>query len=106
MGIKVAVIEPDMIKTNFLDGIAMAKKALDAGSPYAAMMHRMNATIVPLLENAVPAQLAADAVLQAAMSPDPEFRYLGRRDAVGLAQARAGMQEREFLAMLKKNYGL
>ena len=105
-GIKVAVIEPGMIKTNFLNGIAMAKKALDPGSPYAAMMQRMNATIGPLLENAAPAQLVADAVLQAATSPDPEFRYLVGRDAVGLAQTRAGMQDRELLAMLKKNYGL
>ncbi|MGI0019507.1 MAG: SDR family oxidoreductase [Nitrososphaera sp.] len=75
-GIRVAVIEPGMIKTNFVSGIAMAKKALDPGSPYAPMLQKMNATIGPLLENAAPAQQVADAVLQASTSPDPEFRYL------------------------------
>jgi hypothetical protein len=84
----------------------MAKKALDPGSPYAPMLQKMSATAGSLIENAAPAQLVADAVLQAATSPDPEFRYLVGRDAVGLAQARAGMQDRELLAMLKKNYGL
>ncbi len=105
-GIKVAVIEPGMIKTNFRNGIAMAKKALDPGSHYAPMLQKMSATVGPLIENAGPAQLVADAVLQAATSQDPEFRYLVGRDAVGLAQARTGMQDRELLAMLKKNYGL
>ncbi len=105
-GIKVAVIEPGMIKTNFRNGIAMAKKALDPGSHYAPMLQKMSATVGPLIENAGPAQLVADAVLQAATSQDPEFRYLVGRDAVGLAQARTGMQDRELLAMLKKNYWL
>ncbi len=105
-GIKVAVIEPGMIKTNFRNGIAMANKTLDPGSPYAPMLQKMSATVGPLIENAGPAQLVADAVLQAATSQDPEFRYLVGRDAVGLAQAKAGMQDRELLAMLKKNYGL
>jgi NAD(P)-dependent dehydrogenase (short-subunit alcohol dehydrogenase family) len=105
-GIRIAVIEPGMIKTNFRNGIAMAKKALDPGSPYAPMLQKMSAMAGSLLENAAPAQLVADAVLQAATAPDPEFRYLVGRDAVGLAKARAGMHDRELLAMLKKNYGL
>jgi NAD(P)-dependent dehydrogenase (short-subunit alcohol dehydrogenase family) len=105
-GIKMVVIEPGMIKTNFMNGIIMAKKALDPTSPYAPMMQSMNATVGPLLENAAPAQLVADAVLHAATSEDPEPRYLVGRDAAGLAQARAGMPDREFRAMLKKSYGI
>ena len=105
-GIKMVVIEPGMIKTNFMNGIIMAKKALDPVSPYAPMIQSMNATVGPLLENAAPAQLVADAVLKAATSADPEPRYLVGKDAAGLAQARAGMRDREFHAMLKKSYGL
>lgn len=101
-GIKIAVIEPGMIKTNFMNDVIMAKKSLDPASPYAPMIQSMNATMGPLLENAAPAQLVADAVLQAAMSADPEPRYLVDKDAVGLAQARTGMKDREFHAMLKR----
>ncbi|MEW5841024.1 SDR family oxidoreductase [Nitrososphaera sp.] len=106
-GIRVVLVEPGMIKTNFAGAGVVAKNTQDPGSPYAPFIQKMFAAAAPLVENAIPAQEVADAVVTAAVADDPEFRYLVGRDAKGLARMKAGARsDREFLASLKKLHGL
>jgi short-subunit dehydrogenase len=41
-GIKVVLIEPEFIKTNFENAMVIAKKAQDPNSPYSKMMQRIS----------------------------------------------------------------
>ena len=49
-GIRVILIEPGMIKTNFSNASVMAKKSLDPNSPYAPLMKSMGKGINQLRE--------------------------------------------------------
>jgi NAD(P)-dependent dehydrogenase (short-subunit alcohol dehydrogenase family) len=45
-GIKVVLIEPGFIRTNFANAMILAKKAQDPNSPYSAMMQQFSQTLV------------------------------------------------------------
>lgn len=109
-GIRVALVEPGMIRTNFASALVMAKKAADpAGSPYAPLVQKMYASTLPLLEKAAPAHDVAKAVLEAAAAPPDraQFRYTVGPDAARLAAAaKAAHSDNEFLAKLRRSYGL
>jgi short-subunit dehydrogenase len=40
-GIKVVLVEPGVIKTNFVDGMVIAKKSQDPKSPYSQIIQKM-----------------------------------------------------------------
>src|SRR5919109_3512113 len=42
-GIRVVIVEPGVIRTNFGDGLVVAKKSQDPNSPYSKMMQKMAA---------------------------------------------------------------
>ena len=42
-GIKVVMVEPGVIRTNFVDGLVVAKKSQDANSPYSQIMQKIAA---------------------------------------------------------------
>jgi len=101
-GIKVILIEPGFINTNFGNNIAVAKKALNPDSPYAKMMQEMRSTFVQLADNAGPASLVAERVLEAATSPNPMLRYLVGKDVEQWIAAKKTMTDEEFFAMMKQ----
>jgi NAD(P)-dependent dehydrogenase (short-subunit alcohol dehydrogenase family) len=102
-GIKVRVVEPGVIKTNFGEGMIFAKKAQDPNSPYSPMMQKMGTNWQAMLENGSPSELVAKVVLQAVLSKDPSLRYVAGKDVEGWLQARKGMSEGEFFGMIKQN---
>ena len=40
-GIKVVIVEPGVIRTNFMDGLVIAKKSQDPNSPYSQIMQKI-----------------------------------------------------------------
>ena len=102
-GIKVSIIEPGVIKTNFADGMVFAKKAQDPSSPYAPMIQRMSGNWTAMMQNASPVNVVTEKILQAATSENPDLRYLAGKDVEGWVQARKSMPESEFFAMIRQN---
>ena len=101
-GIKVILIEPGFIKTNFGNSIEIAKKAMNPDSPYGKMMQTMQATFVELASHASPASLVAEKVLEAATVDNPKLRYLAGKDVEQWVAAKRSMSDEEFFAMLKR----
>lgn len=102
-GIKVILVEPGVVKTHFAGGMVVARKAQDPGSPYSQMMQRMAGNWTYMFENGSPPELVSRAILEAATSDSPQFRYVVGKDAEGWIQARKGMSDSEFYDMLRKN---
>jgi NAD(P)-dependent dehydrogenase (short-subunit alcohol dehydrogenase family) len=101
-GIKVILIEPGFISTNFGYNIAIAKRALDPNSPYAKMMQEMQYTFSELASHAAPASLVAEKVLEAATADSPTLRYLAGKDIEQWPAAKKNMSDEEFYTMIKR----
>ena len=100
--IKVILIEPGFVKTNFAHAMVVAKKAQDPASPYSKMMQKINASASELIKNASEAELVANIILDAASNPSPRLRYLAGKDVESWAAGKKNMDELEFFNMIKR----
>ncbi len=101
-GIRVILIEPGMIKTNFFNASILAKKSSDPNSPYATLMKGMEKGINHMLENGSSPQLVANIVLDAVTSNKPKLRYLAGKDVEQWVEAKKKMSDEEFHDMMKQ----
>jgi NAD(P)-dependent dehydrogenase (short-subunit alcohol dehydrogenase family) len=101
-GIKVILIEPGFIRTNFTQAMIVGKKAQDPESPYSEMMQKIMASASELIKNASPAELVANIILDAASNPNPRLRYLAGKDVESWAAGKKNMDELEFFNMIKR----
>ena len=105
-GIKVVLIEPGVIRTNFVNSIVSAKKSRDPNSPYSHIMQKMAANFEPMLENGSSADVVAKVVLNAVTSENPSPKYLAGKDIERWMDAKRSMSDEEFYKMMKQNLGL
>ena len=101
-GIKVILIEPGFVKTNFINAMVVAKKSQDRASPYSELMQKLMANASELAKNASDAELVANVIVDAASNPNPRLRYLAGKDVESWAAGKKDMDELEFLNMIKK----
>ena len=104
-GIRLVIIEPGVIKTNFISGMVVPKKASDSSSPYSQLVQKMNATFGSLMKNGSSSpEDVAKAILQAVTAENPELRYVVGSDAVSLMETRRKTQsDTEFIQIMKQN---
>ena len=100
-GIKVILIEPGVIKTNFDHNLKLGKKVSttnDRNSPYADITEKRIAGFKPRFENGLPAIEVAKVILKAITSKKvpSESRYLVGNDALKLMEIRKNRSDREF----------
>jgi NAD(P)-dependent dehydrogenase (short-subunit alcohol dehydrogenase family) len=102
-GIKVILVEPGVIKTNFASGMVIAKKSQNPNSPYSQIMQKMATSFEQMLENASSADLVAKVVLKAVRSENPSLRYLAGKDVEMWIEGKKSMSDDEFYKMMKQN---
>ena len=105
-GIKVILIEPGIIKTNFLDNIKRAKRATDPNSPYNELLQRRIERLKTMFENGTAPEEVAKVILKAVTSDNNEkldLRYVVGSDANSLLEKRKSMSEREFSKFMSQN---
>ena len=101
-GIKVILIEPGVIKTNFFNSSVLAKKSQDPNSPYATLMKGMEDSVDKMMDNASTPQYVAEVVLHAVTNENPKLRYLAGKDVEQLVDAKRKMSDEEFVNMMKQ----
>jgi len=101
-GIKVVLVEPGVIKTNFVDGMVIAKKSQDPKSPYSKIMRKMVTSLEKTMKNGSSPDLVAKVVLNAVTSENPGLRYLAGNDAEQWLGKRNTSDE-EFIKLMKQN---
>jgi NAD(P)-dependent dehydrogenase (short-subunit alcohol dehydrogenase family) len=101
-GIKVILIEPGFVKTNFEHAMVVAKKAQDQASPYCELMQKLMVNASELAKNASDAELVANVIVDVASNPNPRLRYLAGNDVESWAAGKKNMDELEFFNLIKK----
>ena len=99
-GVRVVIVEPGVIKTNFFDSMRTCKAP--AGSPYADMTAKVVSNVRMMVELGTEASEVADAIVKAAGSDKPLPRYVVGNDAVMFLEARRSKTDAEFVEYMSK----
>ena len=109
-GIHVALIEPGVIKTNFVNNMKIGKEvmakqnrnalAINDNLPYAEITEKRISAFKPRFEKGSSPTLVAEKVFEAAMSANPKTRYLVGEDALKMMERRKNASDEEFARMV------
>jgi NAD(P)-dependent dehydrogenase (short-subunit alcohol dehydrogenase family) len=102
-GIRVVLVEPGVIKTNFVNSIVAAKKSQDPNSPYAQLMQNVATSFQHMIEGGSSTDVVAKVVLKAVTSENPTLRYLAGKDVETWIKGKKSMSDEEFYKMMKEN---
>ena len=102
-GIRVVLVEPGVIKTNFVNSIVAAKKSQDPNSPYAQLMQNVATSFQHMIEGGSSTDVVAKVVLKAVTSENPTLRYLAGKDVETWIEGKKSMSDEEFYKMMKEN---
>jgi NAD(P)-dependent dehydrogenase (short-subunit alcohol dehydrogenase family) len=103
-GVKVILIEPGTIRTNFLSNAKVGQKTAEPSSPYAPKLQTMQKVWGPIFEKGTPPEEVAKVILKAVTSDNPSTRYMVGDDAIQMIQAKRGMSDLEFEGLVKQQY--
>jgi NAD(P)-dependent dehydrogenase (short-subunit alcohol dehydrogenase family) len=104
-GIKVVIVEPGVIRTNFENGLVIAKKSQDPNSPYLQIMQKMATGFEEMMKNASSPDLVAKVVLNAVTTENPNLRYLAGND-VETWLGKRNTADDELYKMMKQNLNM
>ena len=102
-GIRVVLVEPGVIKTNFVNSMVAAKKSQDPNSPYAQLMQNVATSFQHMIEGGSSTDVVAKVVLKAVTSENPTLRYLAGKDVETWIEGKKSMADEEFYKMMKEN---
>jgi NAD(P)-dependent dehydrogenase (short-subunit alcohol dehydrogenase family) len=100
-GIKVALVEPGFVRTNFSNVIA--KRSQKPDSEYSKMMVIMATRIEEMKRNSSSPELVANIVLEAVTSKNPNLRYLVGKDVEQWIEQKKKLSDKEFFNMIKQS---
>lgn len=100
-GIKVALVEPGFVRTNFSNVIA--KRSQEPNSEYSKMMEIMARRIEDMRQNSSSPELVANTVLEAVTSKNPNLRYLAGKDVEQWIGQKKKLSDKEFFNMIKES---
>jgi short-subunit dehydrogenase len=102
-GIKVILIEPGAVNTNYLENSKQAQKAMNPGSPYAELSKMVSEGVRERFKetsSSSPMQVA-EVILSAIKSEKPNTRYLVGNDAIAINERRKSSSDSEFEQWIK-----
>ena len=105
-GIKVILIEPGAVGSNFWKNIKIAKSSSDSNSPYSQFGNRILKAYKEMEQNTISPSVVANTILDAVTSNNPQLRYVVGEDAAKTLEARKNMPDREFGDLIKKQFGI
>jgi NAD(P)-dependent dehydrogenase (short-subunit alcohol dehydrogenase family) len=107
LGIKIIVIEPGGVGSNFLKNLKMASNTSDPlNSPYRSMQSSIPEYFKQWSQNLMHPSEVAKVILQAITADNPDFRYVVGKDATLALESRRNMSDKEFQNMMKKQINL
>jgi NAD(P)-dependent dehydrogenase (short-subunit alcohol dehydrogenase family) len=103
-GIKMILIEPGAVGSNFWKSIKIANGATSPNSPYTQLADNMSKTFKKMEENAMHPSEVAKTILNVVTSDDPQLRYVVGNDATKIIEARQNMSDKEFGNLIKDQF--
>jgi short-subunit dehydrogenase len=105
-GIKVILIEPGAVGSNFWKNIKIAKSSSDSNSPYTQFGNKILKAYKEMEQNTISPSVVAKTILDAITSNNPQLRYVVGEDAAKTLEARKNMPDNEFGDLIKKQFGI
>ncbi len=102
--IDVILIEPGVIRSNFVENIRTAKNYDSNNSPYAKTIQKVFDGFEPMLANASDPKEVAQVILNAANSSSPNIRYTVGKDAESIIKARAELSDSELEKWVRESF--
>jgi len=102
-GIRVIIIEPGVIKTNFFHNCTVSEKSSKKSSSYSNSLNKIQKNIELMQEHATPPVEVAKVILQALKTDEPKQRYVVGNDAAMILEAKKSLSDIEFKKMMMQN---
>jgi NAD(P)-dependent dehydrogenase (short-subunit alcohol dehydrogenase family) len=102
-GIKVILIEPGPIRSNFMKGSLLPERALDPRSPYSELVQKFYDKTNSQHDDAISPEEVAKTIVHTISIEKPEFRYVVGNYALSLLEARNNTSYSEFQKMIIQN---
>ena len=105
-GIHVTLIEPGVIKTNFVNNMKLGKNVITSSNnnngnlPYVEILQKRISSFKPRFDKGSAAGEVADMVLEAVTSDNPKARYLVGEDALKMMEKRKDKTDEEFATLV------
>ena len=104
-GIKVILIEPGVVKTNFANNMKKIGKTMNPNSPYAQLVEIREANRKSMVETlSITPDEVAKVILKATTSSNPDLRYIVGNDAARLLESKNSMPDNEFKKFMTENF--
>ncbi|HXT85322.1 MAG TPA: SDR family oxidoreductase [Verrucomicrobiae bacterium] len=101
-GIKVVLVEPGVIKTNFFNSLVISNRSVDPASPYTQMMREKDSGLNEMIKNGSEPEYVAKIVLDIISNDNPNLRYLAGKDIEQIMELKKRMSDIDFHNMMKK----
>ena len=99
-GIKVIIIEPGVIKTDFVRNSVTSKRALSESSAYFDILGKIRENLILMQEHATSPADVAKIIFDAINHREPNLRYVVGNDIAMVAEAKRNLPEAEFRKMM------
>jgi len=86
--IRIVLIEPGCVKTNFVNRTVVAKKASNSNSSYSNLLKKFQSSYGSAMQHAPPPEKIAKVILEIITNENPKFRYIVGEDINMLMDAR------------------
>ena len=102
-GIKVIIIEPGVIKTNFFRNCVVSERSRKMSSPYFQSLDKIQKNIELMQEHATPPIDVAKVILEVLSNKEPKQRYIVGNDVAMVLEAKRNLSDMEFKKMMIQN---
>ncbi len=100
-GIRTILVEPGIIKTNFIKAAVLGQKSTDPNSPYLQFMNNIEDGMKKLIESGERPEYVARVVLDAINDSTPKLRYLAGKDVEQIMGIKNKVSDEDFHDMIK-----
>lgn len=102
-GIKVVIIEPGVIKTNFFRNCIVSEHSMKKSSPYSRSLDKFQKNVELMQEHATSPFDVAKVILQVLGNNEPKQRYIVGNDVAMILEAKKNLSDVEFKKMMMQN---
>jgi short-subunit dehydrogenase len=102
-GIKVVIIEPGVIKTNFFRNCKVSEHSVKKNSTYSRSLDKFQRNIEIMQEHATSPTDVAKVIIQVLGNSEPKQRYIVGNDVAMILEAKRNLSDSEFKKMMIQN---
>lgn len=102
-GIKVIIIEPGVVRTNFFRNCVISEESTKNRSPYSRSLDKIQKNIDLMQEHATSPIDVAKIILQVLSTDEPKQRYIVGNDVAMILEAKRNLSDIEFKKMMMQN---